>query len=189
MRLYKIKYLAYTGILFFLTACDGNCKDEIIEKTEWVTTFKSQPIDTLLTYTVLENKTQYVFDTKQVAHSVVIRNDNSQYSNKFSISIYYMIVGDDLTRQTQVFNSDFVEIQPNSYYRFVFSRQAKDVINFNSDIKVNQPVLKVNIKKRVDNLKIENITVNSCDENVSALKEKYKVIKELYTASLKAKGI
>jgi hypothetical protein len=171
-------------VLPILMACDGNCKDETLEKVEWVTTEKSEMVDTLLTYSVLENKTEFDYNTKSVVNSVVIQNDDLVYANNFSIAVFYNVLNANDEIEERVCRSEEVEIKPKSAYRFIVRRYVNSAINLNSNVLIRQPVLQIMVPKRKDELMVEKIIVNSCEANIEALKEKYKIIEELYNTKL-----
>lgn len=163
-------------IFSFITSCEGDCKDEQIEKVEWVTNYVSKSKDTLVSYTIEEERREY--DKLYETVYVTVKNNDSNYSNYFSIRMNYLDVfriGDINT-----ITKEFVKINPNSSYTFTFYTYVNNNNDFKSSFSILQQPITISYKQRVDNLKKEMITVNSCNENVEALKEKYKAIKELY---------
>ena len=165
---------------FFLTSCEGDCRDEQIEKVEWVTNYVTKSKDTLVSYSIIENKREFFKAYEEIKHTITIRNNNRQYSNKFAVKfncgVYDSYYGD----QYKSNEYEYVSIEPNSTYTFTYYSQAGKYYNYNSEYTVFQEPVNITYKEIVHNLKEEMKTVNSCNENVEALKEKYKAIKELY---------
>ena len=183
-----------TIILFFfitaiLTSCEGDCKEEQIEKVEWVTNYITKTKDTLVSYVVLEDSREYYDSYKEIYHKVVIKNTNNTYSNRFAIKINYGYYDSYYGAFMKSKDFEYVYIKPNSTYSFTFYSQAQYIYNYNNSYTILQQPIQISYKEKVDNLKKEKITVNSCSENVEALKEKYKAIKELYIQKIENKSI
>lgn len=164
-----------------ILSCDGSCDEEQIQKTEWITKYVEVLSDTLVNYSIIENTTKYNSFEKEILHSVTIRNENRQFSNKFAIIATYgyfdVFAGiSDIKSDTTIYS----EIAARSAYTFSFKRQGGYNDNFNAAIKVLQLSKVISSVKRVDSLKIEIITVNSCEQNIEALKEKYQAIKKMF---------
>ena len=188
----KINYL-YTILIVsfttFLTSCEGDCKEEQIEKVEWVTNYITKTKDTLVSYVVLEDSREYYDSYKEIYHKVVIKNTNTKYSNRFAIKINYGYNDSYYGAFMKSKDFEYVYIKPNSTYSFTFYSQAQYIYNYNNSYTILQQPIQISYKEKVDNLKKDKITVNSCNENVEALKEKYKAIKELYIQKIENKSI
>ncbi len=172
-------------IFISFVSCEGDCRDEKIERVEWITNYvtKRKSKDTLVSYSILENKREYMKYSKEIKHSVTIHNNNDTYSNEFAVKINYgYIKNSDEYIKTNNYN--YVEIAPNSSYTFTFYSQAGYNYNFNSSYEILQIPQRIKIiyQERIDELKIDTITVNSCEQNIETLKEKYKTIKNLYNS-------
>lgn len=178
MRKSIITSVLFVVMSFFLNSCEGDCKDEQIEKTEWITKYEDITKDTLVAYTVIENKREYIKFNEEIKHTVTIRNNNSLYNGRFSLNADYGYYNYGEETKTKEF--DFVTIAPKSSHTFTFYSQAGKYANYNSSYVILQNPTTYTYKERKDELKTENITVNSCSENVEALREKYRTIKELY---------
>lgn len=178
------KSIVTTFILFavacFFVSCEGDCKDEQIEKVEWITTYTDKTKDTLVAYSVTENKREYIKSYEEVKHTITIRNNNTQYSGKFALKISYGYY--NYGSETKIKEFDYVTIAPKGSYTFTHYTQAGKYDNYNSSYTILQTPVSFTYKERKDELKTEMITVNSCQENVEALREKHKAIKELYQA-------
>jgi len=177
-------YVTLSIVVFsFLTSCEGDCKDEQIEKVEWVTNYLSKSKDTLVSYTIEEERREY--DKSYETVYVTVKNNDNAYANYFSIRMNYL----DVNRYGEIntITKDFVKINPNSSFTFSFFTFVKSNNDFKSSFSILQQPITISYKERIDNLKTEMITVNSCSENVEALKEKYKAIKELYQQKVENK--
>lgn len=179
-------FILYTFACFFVS-CEGDCKDVDIEKVEWITTYIEKTKDTLVTYSVTENKREYLKYLEEVKHTITIQNNNAEYSGRFALKINYgYIIYDNYNytsnSETKTKEFEYVTIDPMSSYTFTYNTQGEGYNNFNSSYTILQTPVSFTYKERKDELKTERITVNSCQENVEALKEKYKTIKELYKA-------
>ncbi len=164
----------------FITSCEGDCKDEQIEKAEWITTYTDKIKDTLAAYSITESKREYIKLYDEVRHSVTIRNNNTLYSGQFSLIINYGYLSYYNTEETKTEEFDYVFIAPRASYTFTYYTQAGKYANFNSSYIILQKPVSFTYKERKDELKAEIITVNTCQENVEALREKYKAVKDLY---------
>jgi hypothetical protein len=188
MKTIIINILFFFSFVLIFTSCEGDCKDEQIEKVEWVTNYVTKTKDTLVSYSIIENKREFFKAYEEIKHTITIRNNNSQYSNKFAVKfncgVYDSYYGD----QYKSNEYEYVSIEPNSTYTFTYYSQAGKYYNYNSEYTVLQEPVNITYKEIVHNLKKEMTTVNSCNENVEALKEKYKVIKELYQQKLENKS-
>lgn len=174
-------------IFSFLTSCEGDCKNEQIEKVEWITNYETKSKDTLVSYVIIENKREYIKSYEEIKHTITIKNNNNLYSNKFAVKFNCNIYDSYYGEQVKSNDIEYVSINPNSTYTFTYYSQAGKFSNYNSDYIIFQEPIQISYKQRMDNLKKEIITVNSCSENVEALKEKYKAIKELYQQKIENK--
>lgn len=176
MNLDYLYIIFYVYLLSLLTSCEGDCKDEKIEKVEWITNYVTKTKDTLVSYTIEEERREY--DKAYETVNITLKNNNLEYPNFFSIRMNYLDV--NIYGEVNTITKDFVKISPNSSYTFSFYTYVKNNNDFKSSFSVLQEPFQISYKEKVDNLKTEIIIVNSCNENVEALKEKYKAIKELY---------
>lgn len=174
-----IVFFSVTSMVFLLTSCDGDCKDEQIEKAEWITTYITKRKDTLVAYSVTENKREYIKLYDEVKHSLTIQNNNTLYSGEFSLEVNYGF-NDELGDDTRTQNFDTITIAPRASYTFSFYSQAGKYANYSSAYTILQTPVFISYDERKDELRTSNIMVNSCKENVEALREKYKMIIELY---------
>lgn len=177
-----LRVIGFFLLLAFLSSCDGECRNEQIEKVEWITTYEDKTKEILVSYFIIENKTKLNEDTKEVTHTIIIKNNDSKYSNKFAVSIDYGYLTDDNKKKDNTYNSEYVEILPSKTYTFTYNRQSKFFHNFNSNVIIKQKPYTLSYKKRTDELKAENINVNSCEVDIESLIEKYKTIRELYNS-------
>lgn len=180
-----INYLNLLFIVFIpiigISSCDGNCKNEEIEKNEWITKYIEVSKDTLVNYSIIENKTYYSSFDKEIIHSISIKNENEQFSNQFAIVVTYGQY--DVFAEISETKSDttlYSEILPKSSVTFPLKRQGGYNNNFNASIVILQIPKYITTVQRVDSLKTEMITVNSCEQNIEALKEKYQTIKKMF---------
>ena len=187
MRLNFLNTILLVSITAFLISCEGDCKDEQIEKVEWVTNYETKSKDTLVSYVIIENKREYIKSYEEIKHTVTIKNNNNLYSNKFAVKFNCSIYDSYYGEQIKSNDLAYVSINPNSTYTFTYFSQAGKFSNYNSDYTIFQEPIQFSYKQKMDNLKKEMITVNSCSENVEALKEKYKAIKELYQQKVENK--
>lgn len=179
----KSYLLLLIAISFIYTSCEGDCKDEQIEKVEWSTSYIDKTKDTLVAYSITENKREYIKTWDEIKHTVTIQNNNKQYVGKFALSINYGYY-DDYSSDTRTKEFDYVTISPRSSYTFIYYTQAGKYANYNSSYLIRQKPVVFSYKERRDELKTDTITVNSCQENVEALREKYRTIKELYHSKI-----
>jgi hypothetical protein len=164
-----------------ISSCDGNCKNEEIEKNEWVTKYVEVSKDTLVNYSIIENKTDYSSYDKEIIHSITIKNENEQFSNQFAVVVTYGHY--DIFVEISETKSDttlYSEILPKSSFTFPLKRQGGYNDNFNAAIEILQIPKYITTIQRIDSLKTEMITVNSCEQNIEALKEKYQTIKKMF---------
>lgn len=164
-----MKYCIYLFItlILFISSCDGDCKDIQIEKTEWVTSYQNVIIDTTVQYEVTNTAVEYSKYGEMNNHMITIQNMNQTYSGLFSIRVYeYDYLKEEL---------DYVSIPAGQSYTFDFYSPV-----VNSYYTIIQKSNTVNHKKKIESLKKEFISVNSCNENIEALKDRYKTIEELY---------
>jgi len=165
--------------LFF--ACEGDCKDEVIEKVTWVTYNTEYTQDTLVNYAIVEAKREYLNATNELLHSITLRNENETYSNKFAVQFKYGFVDTiSNTKEMRFFTTDSVEILPKSSHTYTFNCQGKFIYNFNDSITLIQIPKTITLTRKADSLQIENYLENNCKVNIEAIKQKYKSIKELY---------
>lgn len=169
-------------ISFLIISCEGDCKDERIEKVEWVTTYEDKSKDTLVSYSLIENQREYIKSYEEIKHTVTIRNNSSLYRGKFALQIDYGYYDDYSETKTKEF--DYVSIAPKNSYTFTYYTQAGKYSNYNSSYTILQKPTIYFYKKRKDELKTDTIIVNSCKENVEALREKYRAIKKLYQSKV-----
>lgn len=189
MNRYLLNILSTIFIFSIFISCKGDCIDEQIEKVEWKTDYITKTKDTLVSYLVLDNSREYLINYRQVYHKITIKNTNEIYTNKFAVKIYYGNHSDYYGDEMNNNDYEYVEIKPKSSYSFTFYSQAQYSHNFNNFYTILQEPTTIKYIQRVDNLNKKIITVNSCSENVEALKEKYKTIKELYHQKLKNTNI
>lgn len=176
---------------FLLISCAGDCKDVRIEKVEWITRFENHTVDTLVRYSVEENNMRLMEykdldNSDKITRSITIRNNNASFSNYFALKIDSKISYTNLDSSSVIL--DFIEIQPNASETFTYqlkgSAGEKD-IEYDNFITILQLPQKVKVKKQIDELKTESITVNTCQQSVEALQERYKTIKKLYHEKVK----
>lgn len=183
MTLLKKNYsfICIVVIAIIFASCDGNCKDETIEKIEWITRYEDVYKDTLVRYSILVDKREYSEVYKEVKHTITIRNDNEVYSNRFAVLIKYGYQDSEyFTTETKSNDTAFVIIEPLSSNTFSFYTQGGYSYNFNSEYEILQMDTNFTYQNKIDELKVSQETVNSCTANIEALKEKYNTIKELY---------
>lgn len=174
---------------FFLTSCEGDCNDVEIETVEWVTDYVDKSKDTLVSYSILKDEREYFSSFKEIKHTVTIKNNNQKFSNQFSLKIEYGEVdywGDDVEKEKTL---DYVSIEPNGSYTFTYYTQAGKYANYNSSYTILQKPIQYYYKERQDHLKTSTKTVNTCEENVEALRMKYEAIREAYNEKAKLKEI
>lgn len=167
--------------LFFFVSCEGESKDEVIEKITWVTYNTEHFKDTLVQYRITESKTDYIISNDSILHTITIKNENETYPNTFAIEF-------NCGYKDTIFKfeympkhiTDSVEILPLSTHSFTYNSQAGFKYNYNNSINIIQIPKNVILNRKEDSLKIEKDTVNSLKTNIEALKLKYKTIKELY---------
>lgn len=174
-------------ISFFFISCEGDCKDEKIEKVEWISKYVTKNKDTLVSYSIIENNREFIKAYEEIKHTITIRNNNNLYSNKFAVKFNCGVFDTYYGDQYKSNEYEYVTIEPKSTKTFIYYSQAGKYINYNSSYYVLQESKNIYYKERIEYLKIDSITVNSCSENVEALKEKYKAIKELYTHKIENK--
>lgn len=181
-----VRYLSgFLCIVLFciLVSCEGKCINERIEKVEWVTSYTYYNKDTFVRYSIVVDKSEFDELRKEIKHTIVIRNENKTYSNKFAVLAETDENGESAKFGTGSFNDiDFISIFPNAMDSFIFYTPAGFNSTFKSRYKILQQPLKVRQTRRVDELKTEKITVNSCEQNIEALKLKYKTTKELFNS-------
>jgi hypothetical protein len=189
----KLKYIITINLLLiittFLTSCEGDCKEEQIEKVEWLTNYVTKTKDTLVPYVILEDSREYFDGFKEIYHKVIIKNTNDTYSNRFAVKVNYGFVNSYSWTEMKNNYSEYVSIKPNSSHTFTFYTQGGYNHNFNNSYSILQQPIQISYQERVDELKKQRITVNSCSENIEALKEKYKTIKELFLQKIENKSI
>lgn len=190
-KINKSHFLSFVLASFLLNfiSCESECEEVEIEKVEWITTYIDKTKDTLVAYSVIENRRKHFRWNDSITHTLKIRNDNETYSNEFSLKVDYGYYDawdmKDITR-TKSFN--FVTIPPGEAYTFSFNSQAGRYVNYDSDYKILQKARKFSYKERQDGLKTEMITVNSCEVNIEALEKEYNAIKELYRVKIEERG-
>lgn len=168
-------------LIVLLNSCDSNCKDILIEKKEWVISSKEVFKDTLVSYSITENKREYLESYKEIKHTVTIRNENNLYTNQFSLKINYGYFNTyDESREIKTDTLDFVEIKPNSSYTFTYYSQGGYYPNFDNYYSILQHDTSISFQERQDELITTSENVNTCAVNVEALKERYKTVEELY---------
>ncbi len=181
VKINVLRIIFMLPIICFISSCEGDCKDVQIETVEWITTYENKRKDTLVSYSITQDKRKYYKSWEEIKHSITIRNNNSRYSGKFSLSLDYGYYDDsNEAEQTKTKDFNFVTIPPHKSHTFTFWSQAIYKINFNSNYTVLQRPVTYNYQIRRDSLKIDTITVNSCEENIEALREKYRTIKKIY---------
>ena len=92
MNKLKIIFTLLVVVSILIVSCEGDCKDEEIEKIEkieWITTYIDKTKDTLVAYTITENKREYIESWNEIKHTVLIQNNNNQYIGKFALNINY----------------------------------------------------------------------------------------------------
>jgi hypothetical protein len=189
MNKLKIIFTLLVVVSILIVSCEGDCKDEEIEKIEkieWITTYIDKTKDTLVAYTITENKREYIESWNEIKHTVTIRNNNNQYIGKFALNINYGYY--DYGYETRTKKFDYVTISPKGSYTFTYYTQAEYKGNFNNSYIILQQPTKIPYKERKDELILSSITVNPCESNVEALREKYKIIKELYNSKVEIKS-
>jgi len=186
--------LIFLCVLLFIS-CDGECSTEEIEKVEWVTSYVKVHKDTLVSYSMVEDKIDYQGSWAEISsgsdklqafngrnkfanHLITIKNNNSLYSGYFAIKLIYGYWDKTFYMKTET--NDYVKIDPKSTYSFKFHVYADHPYTINRDVIILQTPTKISYMKRIDELSVEKIKVNSCKDNIPALKEKYKTIKKLY---------
>lgn len=181
--------ILYSLSLSFIS-CAGDCKEVKIEKVEWITWYEGYSKDTLVSYSIVENTTTLMEQNNatkdNITHTITIHNNNSSYSNNFSVRIDYEF--GFKTIESSSTELDYVEISPNTDETFTYSwrgSQGGKDSDFKSFITILQIPERVNLKRRIDELKTETITVNTCQQSVEALQEKYNAIKKLYNEKVK----
>lgn len=164
-----------------ITSCDGDCRIEKIEKNEWVTKYVEVSKDTLVNYSIIESKSDYSSLDKNIIQSISVKNENEQYSNQFAVVVTYGYY-DILTGISQIKTDTtlYSEIFPKSSFTFFIKRQGGYNNNLTATLEIIQIPQRVAVLQRIDSLKTETITVNSCEQNIEALKEKYRVIKKMF---------
>ncbi len=180
-RINILKIIFILSVVCSISSCEGDCKDVKIETAEWITTYENKRKDTLVSYSITQDERKYYKSWEEIKHSITIRNNNSRYSGKFSLSLDYGYYDDsENIVQTKTKEFDFVTIAPYGSHTFTFWTQAGKYANYNSSYTVLQYPITYSYKVRRDSLKIDTVTVNSCEKNIEALREKYRTIKKMY---------
>ncbi|GHT69163.1 hypothetical protein AGMMS50239_35480 [Bacteroidia bacterium] len=163
-----------------------------VEKAEWVTRYENYNVDTLVSYTVNNATTlfEYSEDKKdEHFHYVAVKNTNQQYSNLFAVKFeyYYSINNSNKWKYANQHITEYVEIQPNSYYDFEYKWygvKGSDYSDFYVKTTVLQQPKKNSLTRRIDELHLSTITINTCEQSVEALQKQYQAVKELYYAKI-----
>ena len=182
---------AFFGFLLFSPAvlfisCAGDCKNVRIEKAEWITRYENYTVDTLVRYSVEKNNIRLLEyrdsdNGDKVTHTITIHNHNASFSNYFSLKIDSKISYSNLDSTSVML--DYIEIQPNTSETLTYQLNGpsgKKDFDYDNFITILQLPQQVKVKRQIDELKTETITVNTCQQSVEALQERYKTIKKLY---------
>lgn len=178
----KSVVLFFMIISLFFSSCEGDCKEYQIEKVEWVTSYVDKTKDTLVAYSITQNERKYISYDEMVEHAVTIHNNNRKYNGRFSLKINYDHYDYEVENRVKTFG--FVSIPPNGSHTFTYRTQVGRYVNYNNSYTILQQPVSYTYKERKDELQTEMITVNDCSDNVEALRQKYKTIKELYQTKM-----
>jgi hypothetical protein len=175
-----------------LLSCGADCQNVEIEKVEWITRFENYFVDTLVNYSIVENKVNVEKSVisgsrDKIIQTITVRNTNRSYSNKFSVkfSFHCWACNGDSLWDTWNDQSDFVEISPDTTHKFSKTWYAgaygnNNAILFDCQTEIRQSAQKIILSERIDELKITTDIVNTCGQNPEVMQEKYKTVKKLY---------
>jgi len=178
-------FILFVFPLLFLS-CAGDCKVVEIEKAEWFTHDENYQVDTLVNYSVKDSIKLVEYSSSTTNrdlhyHYVTIHNNNTLYSNRFAVQFSCSYSYDN--PQNWIYTTDYVEISPNSEYTFSYGWYGAIGI-YDSDFSVNTEILqspqRITLTRRIDELQLSKITVNTCEQDVEALEKQYHTIKDLY---------
>ena len=182
-----IKLLLLSPFFLFLPACGSDCEQVEIEKAEWKTRYEEYSVDTLVHYSVKDSIKMAEYPTIQdkFIHRVTIMNNDKSYSNMFAVEFRCQYYDDDKGKWTET--TQYIEIPPESTYTFEYEwRGARGT--YYSDFSVTTTVLqrpqRIQLKRRIDELHLSTITVNTCRQSVEALQNEYRAVKDLYYAKV-----
>ena len=122
----------------------------------------------------LRTSSKYLSGRNYVNRTIVIRN-NSDFSANFAIK-------DENSRNS--ITTDYQLIQPHSMeafqlsYSLYWNRDSNS--DFNSEIIVLQKKTNVSLIRRIDELHLSSIEVNTCEQSVEALEKQYQAVQDLY---------
>ena len=196
-----LTFILVSSIVSLFVSCEGDCKDVQIESVEWVTKYvdrtKIEYRDTtvLADYSVIRSEREPDRRNNAITHFVTIRNESTQYNVRVALRISYEYnYSRYYAPETKYVTFDYVTIEPKKTFTFEKYTQLGNESSSNSCYEILQEPVSFrrrhtsSYKERKDELKTKTITVNSCRENVEALREKYKTIKELYEQKTKNNG-
>jgi hypothetical protein len=230
-----IKIIFTIPFFLFLFSCASDCNQEQIEQAEWVMRYENYSIDTLASYSIVQN---YISSQiKGVTNSSKYKSNNNTYDYEKSIltNLQNKILEKYLSNDTKIYSSTYkdytndiknvlnglknvsnnitriIEIRNNSDFTANFAiRDNNDFFNqteyrsvqphgttifrlsrsiywnnnsnsdFTSDLIVLQNKQKIKQTRRIDELHLSTITVNTCEKSAEAEQAKYDAIKEQY---------
>ncbi|NVO11916.1 MAG: hypothetical protein HXX16_18305 [Bacteroidales bacterium] len=178
------KIIFINSLSLVLFSCN-DCLNVEIEKAEWVTRREDYRKDTLVSYSVKDavRLTEYSSGSNRDSHThdVTIRNNNTRYSNRYAVQFFCKYNYD--TPNSWIHTTDYVEIGPNSEYTFSYNwygaRGTYDS-DFSVKIEILQEPEKIILIRRIDELILSKITINTCEKSAEAEQAKYNAIKEYY---------
>lgn len=179
----------------------------------WIDTIKQEIVflDTLVAYSTVGHKqsVEYKRNSKgervgqELTHHITIKNESNDYSNFFAVRLIGKKYNETATDwQDLVTTTNYVTINPQQQHTFAIKHSSwwlnEDSGYHEGNISINimqrpssesvivrSPVrIRKKHTRRIDELHLSKIEVNTCEESIEALEKKYQTIKDLYNEKI-----
>jgi hypothetical protein len=182
---------AITAALECFVSCSANCRQETVAKPEWIIRTVTYSVDTLLHYTVTDNKVEVVRphfsgSRDELTHTVTIRNDSKRYTGSFSVHFRFECWSYNGANHWDDWEEvQTAAIEPNTDHTFTkkWYGGKPDDSNarwFDSKARISQSPRTVTLTRSVHELLLKDTTVNNCECDVDALKAEYRAIQDIF---------
>ena len=189
IKTYK-NFLLFVPLLCLFLSCAGECEQVTVEKAEWITRYEEYRMDTLAGYAVVGNTTtlyEYLNSDEKDEHFhyICVKNTNKRYSNQFAVKFEcsYGDYSNNHWPYNSEYTTEYVEIKPNSEHCFAYKWNGVkgiDCSDFQVDVTILQKSQNINLTRRIDELNISKIKINTCEKSAEAEQAKYDAIKAQY---------
>ncbi|NDV83911.1 hypothetical protein [Bacteroides sp. 51] len=171
-------------------------------------------VDTLVSYSVVEHKLkrEYKKDSKgkingqEVVHFITIKNNNREYTNSFAARIS----GKEYNEKNEKWSdikptTRYIDIPPESSHTFILRLKnwwrnessgydegnvsvyiLQKPTNVSKTVQVPKKVRR-NLIRRIDELHLSTISINTCEQSAEALGKQYQAVKDLYYSKVDKK--